>query len=103
MTEIDLFAGFDPDDCELLTMDGYHDCIVGIVEQFGRPPIVCYDKAKVLEKLVNDGCSEEEADEFWSFNQIGAWAGDTTPCFISLNSTTKTPSTADPCCPPTTC
>jgi len=25
-------------------MDGYDQCIAGVVEQFGRPPIVCYDK-----------------------------------------------------------
>jgi len=81
----DLFAGFDPDEYELLTMDGYDDCIVGVVERFGQNPIVCYDKDKVLQKLVEDGCSEDEAAEFWSFNQIGAWAGDATPCFLSTN------------------
>lgn len=82
----DLFAGFDPDEHELLTMDGYDDCIVGIVERFGQPPIVCYDKAKVLEKLVADGCSEEDADEWWSYNQIGAWVGESTPCFYQRTS-----------------
>jgi len=81
----DLFAGFDPDEYELLTMDGYDDCIVGVVERFGQNPIVCYDKDKVLRKLVEDGCSEDEAEEFFCFNQIGAWMGDATPCFLSTN------------------
>ena len=45
----DLFAGFDPD--ELMVMDGYDDCIVGVVERFGQEPIVCYDKEKVLRRL----------------------------------------------------
>ena len=64
-------------------MQGYDDCIAGIVERFGAPPIVCYDKGKVLARLMQDGMSEDEA-EFWSFNQIGAWVGESTPCFITM-------------------
>lgn len=70
-------------DKELLYMDGYNDCIVGVVERFGQEPIVCYDKNKVLSKLENDGMTAEEAEEFFYFNQIGGWMGDLTPCFLS--------------------
>lgn len=69
---------------EFLTMDGYDDCIVGVVERYGTPAVVCYDKNKVLDKLVKDGLSEDEAEEFFYYNQIGAWCGETTPCFITL-------------------
>jgi hypothetical protein len=68
----------------LTTMCGYDDCFVGIVEQFGRPSIACYDKDKVLTKLQQEGMSYEEALEFWSFNQVGAWVGDGTPCFLTI-------------------
>jgi len=81
----DLFGDFDPEEHDMLTMDGYDDCIVGVVERFGQPPIMCYSKPKVLERLVADGMSEEEAEEFWSVNQIGAWVGDGTPCFLTPN------------------
>lgn len=77
--------GFNPD--ELLLMDGYDDCIVGVVERYGQPPIVCYDKEKVVDKLVAEAGEEgtrEEAEEFFDYNQIGAWVGDTTPCFITV-------------------
>ena len=67
----------------MLTMDGYDDCIVGIVERFGSPPIVCYDRDQVLEKLGKDGMSRDEAEEFFEFNQIGAWVGEETPCFLT--------------------
>ena len=67
----------------MLKMDGYDDCIVGIVEQFGRPDIICYDKRKVLDKL-REEMSEEEAEEFFYFNQIGSYVGETTPCFITF-------------------
>ena len=83
----DLFAGFDPDEHELLTMDGYDDCIVGVVERFGENPIVCYDKEKVLQRLKSDGMDMNEAEEFFYFNHIGAWLGDSTPCFLSANAT----------------
>jgi len=75
-------AGFDGEDYELLIMDGYDDCVEGIVERFGMNPIVCYDKEKVLNKLRKD-MSEEEAYEWFEFNQIGAWLGDATPCFLT--------------------
>lgn len=73
------------DEHDLLTMDGYDDCIVGVVERFGQNPIVCYDKEKVICQLESDGLDREEAEEFFQFNQIGAWMGDSTPCFLSAN------------------
>jgi hypothetical protein len=27
--------------------------------------------------------TEDEAVEFFYFNQVGSWMGDTTPCFLS--------------------
>ena len=79
----DIFSGFDPD--ELMVMDGFNDCIVGVVERFGQPPIVCYDKERVIESLESDGMEKDEAHEFFDFNQIGAWMGELTPCFLSSN------------------
>jgi hypothetical protein len=81
----DLLSQFTDD--ELVRMDGYDDCIIGIVEQYGRSPIICYDKSKVIQKLMDNGIeSEEEAQEFWEFNQVGAWVGEYTPCFVTLKS-----------------
>ena len=68
---------------EALVMDGFDDCIVGMVERCGQAPIVCYDRGKVLSKMELDGCSREDSEEFFYFNQIGAWVGDGTPCFLS--------------------
>lgn len=68
----------------MLVMDGYDDCIVGIVERFGQPPIVCYDRDKVIKAHMKEGMDYEEAEEFFEFNQIGAWLGESTPCFITM-------------------
>ena len=67
---------------DALVMDGYNDCVIGILERFGMESIVLYDKEKVLGKLVDDGCTYEEAIEFYEYNQLGAWVGDGTPGFL---------------------
>jgi hypothetical protein len=69
---------------DMLIMDGYDECIVGIVERFGQPPIICYDRDKVIAAHMKEGMDYEEAEEFFEFNQIGAWLGESTPCFITM-------------------
>ena len=70
-------------DVEMLKMDGYDEAFIGVVERFGMEPILCYDKDKVLDILVAGGMDEDEALEFFEFNQLGAWMGDGTPCFLT--------------------
>jgi len=77
-------AGFDLEENDFLIMDGYDSCIVGVVERFGQPAIVCYDKEKVLQRLEADGMKRDEAEEWFDYNQIGAWLGDSTPCFLTV-------------------
>jgi hypothetical protein len=68
---------------DALTMDGYDDCVVGVLERYGMEPIVIYDKERVIEKLMADGCdSYEGALEYYEFNQLGGWHGDGTPGFL---------------------
>ncbi len=40
---------------DLTVMDGFDDCIVGIVERCTMAPIVCYDREKVIAALMRDG------------------------------------------------
>ena len=72
-----------PTDSVALTMDGYDDCVAGILERFGMPVIVVYDKEKVIQKLMDDGATCDEAHEFFEYNQLGAWMGHGTPAFIT--------------------
>tara|TARA_R110000787_G_scaffold155704_3_gene269460 strand:+ start:653 stop:961 length:309 start_codon:yes stop_codon:yes gene_type:complete len=66
-----------------MIMDGYDDCVIGILERFGMEPIVLYDKEKVINKLVENGCDDHEgANEFYEFNLLGGWHGDETPGFL---------------------
>ena len=76
---LDKISEIDP---EFLLLDGYDDCIVGIMERFGIGPIVCYSKDAIIDKLSKD-MSYEDVVEFFDFNIIGAWVGEKTPCFVS--------------------
>jgi len=65
-----------------LRMDGYDDCIIGICRRFGQQDLIAYDYEKVIASLSADGLTHDEAVEYFEFNQIGAWMGEGTPCFI---------------------
>lgn len=67
-------------------MVGYDDCVIWIVQRFGMEPVVLYDQKKVIDKLVSEGSSEEDALEWFSVNQLGSWNGEGTPAFASLMS-----------------
>lgn len=68
----------------LLKMDGYDECIAGVVTRFDNRAILCYDIARILKRHVRDGMSVIEAQEYFDFNQMGSWMGKRTPCFIDL-------------------
>lgn len=74
------FFSLDPDETLFMDGDGMDEAIIGVCYQFGRPPVIAYDREKVLEALVRDGeASWDEAEEHWSYNMVGAWVGDYTP------------------------
>ena len=75
----DRLAEIDPD---LLLMDGFDDCVIGICESFGSVPVVAYDYERVLANLQASGMTYEEAVEYHEFNQAGAYVGEQTPVFI---------------------
>jgi hypothetical protein len=68
---------------ELMFMDGFDDCIEGVVERIGQPNIICYDKARVIAKSMEDGMEYDEAEDYFNYNQLGAYVGETTPCFLT--------------------
>jgi len=56
---------------------------LGFVQRAGCEAVACYDHQSVIAALMRDGMSWQEAEEYFSFNQIGAWVGDATPCFLT--------------------
>ena len=69
---------------KLLKVDGYDDCIIGLVERFGMEPVFCYDKEKIVTKIMQrDEISFEQAIEHFEYNIVGSWVGKGTPCFLT--------------------
>lgn len=74
-------------DLELLFLEGFDAAIIGVGQRCGQPDIVAYDADKIIAILMKDhGMSEEDANEFYEFNVVGALVGDETPVFIVLGS-----------------
>ena len=66
---------------DLLKADGFDEAILGVVQRMGIQAI-CYDQDKVIDILMGDGMTYEEAVEYFEFNIAGAWVGESTPFFL---------------------
>lgn len=83
MTHEELRAWIAEHNEEALLADGFEDAILGVAERCSQPTLVVYDASKCIEILMErDGMSEDEAQEFFSFNTTGAWMGENTPLFL---------------------
>ena len=73
-------------DEDLLFMDpeSFDEAIIGYIERANSPPVVCYNKDKVLEILMKDGMDWEEAEEYYYYNVVGAYVGERTPVFLEI-------------------
>jgi hypothetical protein len=70
---------------ELLLADGFDAAFIGTGERCGQPTIAVYDREKCIEVLEKrDGMTQEEANEFFEFNVVGAWVGEQTPIFVDF-------------------
>ena len=71
-------------DLEFVFLEGFDDCIQGVIERQDWPPIICYNRIKIIQKLINGGMVDEgEAEEYFEYNILGSWMGDATPCFLT--------------------
>ena len=68
-------------DAVFLEPSEFDEAIVGVVERFGAVPVVCYDRAMVIDIIARD-MPREDAEEYFEFNTIGAWMGEFTPVFL---------------------
>lgn len=70
---------------DMLFCDGFDEALIGTVSRFGMETVALYDRTKIIEVLMRDGLTWEEAEEHFSFNIIGAWAGEHTPAFAEMD------------------
>ena len=66
-----------------LMATGFEEALIGFGYQFNKP-LAVYDRNKCLNILMSTGMDYEEAVEYFEFNVVGSYVGETTPVFISL-------------------
>ena len=67
----------------MLKANGFDDAVIGIGQRCGQEDIIVYDAQKCIKILMErDGMIFEEAREFFEFNTLGAYVGETTPIFV---------------------
>jgi hypothetical protein len=62
-----------------LKADGFDDAILGIDCNQER---IIYDISVMIEILVKDGMTQEDALEYLNYNVLSAYVGDNTPIYI---------------------
>jgi len=79
------------EDVPLLFLDpeDFDKTIIGVAEGYNFGPTVAYDYDKIIEENMKDGGTIEDAEEYFNFNQIGAYVGKHTPIFIKTTKTLK--------------
>lgn len=85
MTRSEVEEALQDENPNALFADGFDDAIIGVAYQFTRPPLVAYDYVKCIKELMSQDMSEDEAEDFMSFNVLGACVGEGTPIFIWTN------------------
>jgi hypothetical protein len=61
----------------------FDSALVAVGWRFNHGPLAVYDKDKVIG-ILDAEMGEEWGEEFFDFNIIGSWIGDSTPVFIEL-------------------
>jgi len=69
---------------KILLADGFEEAFIGVVESLGSQPKACYDSSKCIKVLMEDGndMTAKEAVEYFEFNVIGSYVGESTPAFM---------------------
>ena len=63
-----------------IKLDGFDNCIIGVVEEFGNGPRILYSKEKIIDELCEE-MTREEALEYYDFNILGGYFGEQNPVF----------------------
>ena len=56
---------------EIELLSEYHDCLLGAVYDDEGRPVPCYSSDMVMEKLIAEGMSEDQAIEYIEFETQG--------------------------------
>ena len=66
-----------------LKATGFEEALIGFGYQFNKT-LAVYDRDKCINILIATGMDYEEAVEYFEFDVVGSYVGETTPVFITL-------------------
>lgn len=78
----DIRKWIDQYNAKALMLDGHDNAIIGLSCVHGHNPIVIYDPKIIVGNLVDQGMTEDEAEEFYCFNIECMYAGLGTPAML---------------------
>lgn len=68
---------------EVALADGFDEAIIGLVSTGpSNDPVVAYSIKRIIETLMEQGLTRDEAYERFSFNIEGSYVGSTTPVYV---------------------
>lgn len=71
-------------DQDTLLMDGFDDALIGFSQRINEPILAVYSWELMMKVCMDrDGMTDEEAEEYISYNCIGAWVGEKTPIIVT--------------------
>jgi hypothetical protein len=79
-SKLDQILELYPDDTFVIA-DGFDDAIIGVDDNNLK---IVYDIDEVINILMREGMSVDEAIEYYEYNIAGSYVGENTPSFIRL-------------------
>ena len=68
------------EDEECLIADGFNEAVIGIV--YGGQPKAVYSVKKIIDILIEEDMSYEDAIEHFEYNIAGSYVGEKTPVYV---------------------
>lgn len=67
---------------DAVLFDNMDSAVIGVGYVGHHEPVAVYSKAKIYEKLLADGFSQEDAEEYFSGKFTNLWAAEHTPVIL---------------------
>ena len=76
-------AFMEMDEADALLMDGFDEAFIGWSQRINEPRLAVYSWELMMKVLIErDKMTDEEAEEYISYNCTGAWVGERTPIIV---------------------
>lgn len=66
----------------MLIIPDADNALLGYFQRCGEDPVAVYDYDLLVKHFVKEGMTEEESEEWISYNILGAWCGPGTPAIL---------------------